>query len=139
MNKGKLQAHEKLRARKKALKSNQKGKTRKEILAEMVDIEKTKLMTDSILLEKHGFKPGVYFLFSGMDLVYIGESQCMMSRICQHYGQKNFDSFRFYAIMPEESQRKKLERKLIRRHRPILNSQHNDNMIFKEDKRQLRG
>lgn len=139
MNKEKFEYQKKLRARKKALKSNQRGKTQKEILAEMVDIEKMKLFYESIPLDKHGFRPGVYFLFKGIDLVYIGESGCIMPRICQHYGQKNFDSFRIYAIMPDEIERKRLERKLIRKHRPILNSQYNGNMSFREDKRQVRG
>ena len=139
MNKGKFEALKKLKARKKALKSNQKGKTRKEILDEHRDVEKMGLFYESKPLEKQGFKPGVYFLFKGIDLVYIGESQCIMPRICKHYGQKTFDSYRIYAVMPDESQRKNLERKLIKKYRPILNSQHNDNMSFRIDKRQLRG
>ena len=139
MNRHKLEYQNKLRDRKKKIKQAQKGKHRTEILAEMVDIEKTKLYYESYLLEKNGFKPGVYFLFRCMELVYIGESQCVMPRICQHYGQKNFDAYRIYAVMPIEKERKALERKLIRKHRPILNTQHNDNLKFKEDKRQVRG
>lgn len=139
MNRHKLEYQNKLRSRKKKIKQAQKGKHRTEILAEMVDIEKRSLLYESHYLKNNGFVPGVYFLFKGIDLVYIGESQCIMPRICQHYGQKNFDAYRIYAVMPIENERKRLEKKLIRKHRPILNTQHNDNLKFKEDKRQIRG
>jgi len=139
MNKEKQSYWEEIRERKKKLKQPRKGKSNKEILEEHKEIEKMKLFYEAIPLEKQGFRPGVYFLFKGMDLVYIGESNCIMPRICQHYGQKNFDSFRIYAVMPDEKARKKLERKLIRKHRPALNLVHNDNMKFKKNKQQLRG
>ncbi|MCK5616220.1 hypothetical protein KAR91_80905 [Candidatus Pacearchaeota archaeon] len=139
MNKDKYLYLKRIKERAKKLKQSQKGKTHKEILCEHRQIEKMKLFYESMPLKDQGFKPGVYFLFKDMDLVYIGESQCIMPRICQHYGQKDFDSYRIYAVMPNEKERKILERRLIKKHRPILNSAYNDNIKFRADKRQVRG
>ena len=81
MNKDKYLYLKRIKERAKKLKQSQKGKTHKEILCEHRQIEKMKLFYESMPLKDQGFKPGVYFLFKDMDLVYIGESQCIMPRI----------------------------------------------------------
>lgn len=65
---------------------------------------------------------GVYMLFDGADLVYIGESNHIFRRIAQHFNHKKglFDSFRYFVI-DDERLRKGTEMFLINILRPKLN------------------
>lgn len=66
---------------------------------------------------------GVYFLYKGDKLVYIGESSCIITRLMQHQ-EKEFDSFR-YILERDEVARLKLEKKYIQKHAPPYNVIHN--------------
>lgn len=69
---------------------------------------------------------GIYMLYHNGVLVYIGESACILSRICQHRqeGKKEFDVFRI-IIQPDEEKRLNIEKLLIRKHSPKYNIVHN--------------
>lgn len=65
-------------------------------------------------------KEGVYFLYDGEELVYIGQSDNIYRRIGQHIseGVKRFDSFCFYEVGEE---RIILESYLINKFQPKYN------------------
>ena len=65
-------------------------------------------------------KEGVYFLYDGEELVYIGQSDNIYRRIGQHIsdGVKRFDSFCFYEVGEE---RIILESYLINKFKPKYN------------------
>lgn len=70
---------------------------------------------------------GVYFLFKENECVYVGESKCVMSRISSHFKSgKNFDRFA-YDIVKGKSKRKRMERLLIKKYRPLWNITYNRN------------
>lgn len=68
---------------------------------------------------------GVYFLFDGDDLVYIGRAANIAKRVGEHssnrYGKK-FDSYTFIPCEYQEAQ--SLEIHLIREHNPKYNEQY---------------
>jgi hypothetical protein len=69
---------------------------------------------------------GVYFLIRDNKIIYIGESSCVYSRIAQHYkeGIKEFNNFIIERVEGLEK-RKKIERRHIKRFRPVCNLIHN--------------
>jgi hypothetical protein len=70
---------------------------------------------------------GVYYLFDGKKLVYIGESNCILYRISQHMSNKKFDSFQI-RLEKDERKRKQLECREIKRYAPLYNITHNPNI-----------
>jgi hypothetical protein len=66
-------------------------------------------------------KPGIYFLTAAAEVVYIGQSKCLMSRIGGHLldGLKEFDSVSWITCEARELNR--LERAHIAIYRPRLN------------------
>ena len=70
-----------------------------------------------------GNVPGVYFLFDGEELVYIGKGWNCLLRVAEHTrkeSEKQFTSWGFVQIDdPEEYSR--LERELIAAHAPKYN------------------
>lgn len=111
----------------KKLKELQKGKSNKEILAEIDLKNNLKLNKNTIQLNEFFGISGIYFLFKENKLVYIGESSCVFTRISQHFKntKKEFDSFKYEIFQGTIKQRKLKERKLIIRYNPILNFIHN--------------
>lgn len=109
------------------LKREQEDKDPKEILRKIRVKEQNRLAKDKISIDTYFGIPGVYFLFKDEELVYIGESQCIFTRISQHIKEdkKQFDSFRYTKMGTGEEHRKKVERNLIKKYRPKLNFQHN--------------
>ncbi len=70
---------------------------------------------------------GVYFLYKDEKCIYVGESKCIMSRISSHFKSgKDFDKFA-YDIVKGKSKRKRMEKRLIKKHRPLWNITHNRN------------
>lgn len=63
---------------------------------------------------------GVYFLFSGDDLIYVGQSVNILSRLLEHTG-KGFDSFTY--ILCERDELDDLEAAYILRYMPRLNGE----------------
>lgn len=70
---------------------------------------------------------GIYFLYKNNKIVYIGESNCIISRVSQHFkdNTKNFDSFTFREHNGTAKARKQLEKKLIKQYKPKYNKTHN--------------
>ena len=67
-------------------------------------------------------QPGVYFLLSRGEIVYVGQSVDMRRRIGQHFSDysKRFDAVRFFPCKPE--QLIAWEKRCIRAFRPPLNN-----------------
>lgn len=104
---------------------HQAGRTREDILMEIDNNAKLRLKRGSIAVRDVYGISGVYFLFRGVECVYIGESACVFTRIAEHLrSNKDFDSFRFERVDGERN-RKEYEKKLIKKHHPLLNFQHN--------------
>ena len=69
------------------------------------------------------YRPAIYFLFDGDEIVYIGQSINPYSRITQHIKKKNFSHVRF---LPCSSRRMNYwEQKLISKYNPKYNKTHN--------------
>lgn len=67
--------------------------------------------------------PGVYFLFDGKELVYIGKGWNCLLRVAEHTrkeSDKIFTSWNFIHIENDE-ERDELERKLVRNYKPKFN------------------
>ncbi len=62
---------------------------------------------------------GVYFLFRGEEIVYVGMSRSIYPRVKRHMGDKVFDYFTFIPILGNPS---RVEDFFIRELRPIYNS-----------------
>lgn len=62
---------------------------------------------------------GVYFLFDGDDIVYVGKSKDILNRIPTHKATKKYDSHSF--ILCEEELLNVYERVLINKYKPIYN------------------
>ncbi len=66
---------------------------------------------------------GLYFLFNGPELVYIGKGWNCLLRIAEHTrknSDKNFTSWEFVPIA-DEAEYSRLERELIQQHSPRYN------------------
>ncbi len=69
---------------------------------------------------------GCYFLWHKDNIVYVGESTCIMSRLVQHQkeGKKVFDRWTFKQVSGTDRQRQSHERKLIKHYNPKYNIIH---------------
>lgn len=70
---------------------------------------------------------GVYFLIKGREVVYVGSSECIMSRIPQHIPDKDFNCFKF-ILVPDLNEMLKVEADFIKKLCPIYNITHNPSM-----------
>jgi len=79
-------------------------------------------------LETLYFRPCIYFLKCRHEIVYIGETTSVMSRITQHIQDnvKIFDSFSFEVYKGSEKERKAEEARLIKKVKPFYNKIHNN-------------
>ena len=69
------------------------------------------------------FRHGVYILFMGNVVVYVGESINPYARVCTHIkSEKKFDSFR--VLYCKESRKRHWEKKLIESYIPKYNKTH---------------
>lgn len=75
-------------------------------------------------LPRHGYQPGVYFLCSGDEVVYVGQSTTPSSRIGTHSmdNKKQFD--RVYLLPVPMSELNDVEAAFIHLLRPKLNGSH---------------
>ena len=100
-----------------------------EIVADVERKHKERLSAGSVPASDFFGISGVYYLFRGLDCIYIGESVCVYSRIAEHIRSgKEFDAFKYERIQGVDA-RKKREASLIRQHRPLHNFQHNPNLL----------
>lgn len=65
---------------------------------------------------------GVYFLFKDGELVYIGQSCNIYSRLAVHLADKNFDQFSFIEVR-NSAERIKKEKYLIQKFKPRYNKE----------------
>ena len=77
----------------------------------------------SIKIRKGKQTTGLYFLYSNNDLVYIGKTKFLYSRIDFHLKDKVFDAC--YFIRMDESLLMDEESRLILKHKPKYNLSHN--------------
>lgn len=70
---------------------------------------------------------GIYFLRYSGNIVYVGQSKCIMSRIVKHNEEKKklFDSYTWKPFYGSDMQRKCYEKKLIKQLNPKYNVVHN--------------
>jgi len=66
---------------------------------------------------------GIYFLYFRNEIVYIGQSSCVMNRISTHYNDniKIFDGFSIKRLSGSRQFRESIERKYILKHSPYYN------------------
>jgi excisionase family DNA binding protein len=85
------------------------------------EIDNNLLNYDEIIKEAEGNKIlcGIYFLINENDVVYIGQSVNIHSRIAQHKNSKTFDKFSY--IECEKSELSHLEVKYIKKFKPKYN------------------
>lgn len=86
-------------------------------------------------VEKMFNRSVIYFLIKENEVVYVGETTSLMTRISQHYneGKKDFDSFRFVLFEGTDTERKQKEREEILFHKPKYNYLHNTNFYLYEE------
>ncbi len=80
------------------------------------------------------FPPCIYFLVRKKEVVYVGQSISLMSRI-QGHGDKDFDSVFYVAVL--ESRIVETEDAFIRAMQPIYNKTHRDEIPTDRDKQIL--
>ncbi len=116
--------------------SNRRRQKRKELEKEFKGSKKDARMRK--LIEKNNnrynifnieplfFKPCIYFLKFNYNVVYIGETTCLMQRITAHINEntKIFDSMSFEIFEGSDKERKHYESTLINSIKPIYNVQH---------------
>jgi excinuclease UvrABC nuclease subunit len=70
-----------------------------------------------------GVCSGVYFLYQGDELVYIGQGWNCLLRVAEHTRKDSDKVFTHWSFFPvqDESERKQLERELRARHKPRFN------------------
>lgn len=71
----------------------------------------------------HGNVSGVYFLFHNDEVVYIGQGWNCFLRVAEHTRKDSCKIFTHwsYVEVESETERKALERELIKKHRPKFN------------------
>lgn len=111
----------------KKLRLIQQDKNNKELLEITRLKEEESLSRDIISIDLYFNKSGIYFLFKETKLVYIGESYCIYSRIAQHLKEnvKEFNHFKIYKLIENQQLRKRTEKSLIKKYKPLLNFTHN--------------
>lgn len=67
-------------------------------------------------------QPGIYVLFNGGVVVYVGQSNNVFRRVGQHHGDigKDFDEWT-YVVVRDRRDRLRFERELIALHKPAHN------------------
>jgi len=81
---------------------------------------------DALRISAHetvGHQSGVYFLFDGNDMVYIGEGWNCFLRVAEHTRKDSDRVFTHWNFIPIESEdgRKSLERQLRNQYKPKFN------------------
>ena len=73
------------------------------------------------------FKSVIYFLYCNDEIVYVGQTESLMTRISQHIQEntKIFTSFKFIYFEGSEKERLLKEKEFIKQIKPIYNIVHN--------------
>lgn len=91
-----------------------------------MNIDANQLLRESIKLE--GNCSGVYFLYDGDELVYIGKGWNCLLRVAEHTrkdSDKKFTSWSYVAV-EQESAYRALAKELISRYSPKYNKTHHN-------------
>ena len=72
--------------------------------------------------EKPQLHSGVYFLFKGDEIVYIGKSINIIGRVMSHTKDKDFDTWCYIPI--DELEQGPIEEMAIQRYKPKYNKQY---------------
>ena len=77
------------------------------------------------------FRPCIYVLFDGDEIVYIGQSKSPYSRLSSHQKDKHFNAVRLLPCLKHRMNY--WEKKLIKKYSPKLNKTHNENKVTSID------
>jgi len=112
------------------LRNKQAGKSNIEIQKELREKRNSNFSNGAFPVSDFFGISGIYFLFRDNEVVYVGESICIFSRLSQHFKstEKEFTSFKYEKFEGNATERKKKEAKYIKKYRPILNFTHNPNI-----------
>ena len=77
------------------------------------------------------FRPCIYILFDGDEIVYIGQSKSPYSRLTSHQKDKHFNAVRLLPCLKHRMSY--WEKKLIKKYSPKLNKTHNENKVTSID------
>jgi len=81
----------------------------------------------SFSIEEAFFKPCIYYLMAGENIVYIGETESLMGRLSDHIkeNKKVFDKIQFVWFNGSRAERLQKEKEEIKFHKPHYNVIHN--------------
>ena len=77
------------------------------------------------------FRPCIYILFDGDEIVYVGQSKSPYSRLSSHQRDKHFNAVRLLPCLKHRMSY--WEKKLIKKFSPKLNKTHNENKVTSID------
>jgi len=77
------------------------------------------------------FRPCIYILFDGDEIVYVGQSKSPYSRLSAHQRDKHFSAVRLLPCLKHRMSY--WEKKLIKKYSPKLNKTHNENKVTSID------
>lgn len=85
--------------------------------------------------EKGEYPPSVYFLFDGIELVYIGETNNLYNRIYHHlnYGYAcsiDFDRFYYLSASTDRKERRRTEEYYIEQYQPKWNGYKSELFLY---------
>lgn len=80
----------------------------------------SKILAVAAPIPQHFISSGVYFLFRGNDLIYIGRADKVEARVTDHIGNKKFDRVAYIPV--QRSRLSVVERRLIDLYLPPCNS-----------------
>lgn len=83
------------------------------------------------------YRPGIYFLCDGPDVVYVGQSTNPAARIPQHFGYKTFD--RSYILHVPKSDLDRIETEFILLLKPRLQGRNKNDTFVVPMSQQKRG
>lgn len=89
-----------------------------------LDLDMVGLKRNVIALQ--GTCSGVYFLFEGDELVYVGEGWNCALRVAEHTRKESKKVFSSWTFLPmeDERERKALEREVCLQYKPKYNGRH---------------
>lgn len=85
-------------------------------------LTKDEVLKRALTRDRIGRSSGIYFLISGEEVVYIGQSLNVYARLRHHNGQRNkFEFDKFHYILCDANNLNELEKEYIHEFYPIYN------------------
>lgn len=90
-------------------------------------------------LERHPVLSGcfVYYLYRGVDIVYVGSTSSLYTRVSSHLNTKDFDSYSFFEV--NEDERFDIEAREILKYLPVMNKSLPPSMYWSQKKSKSNG